>query len=141
MSDYVAALWKLTEFCEFGEMLEDMLQDRLACGINNSRIQQRLLAKSKLTFQKALEIAQAMELADHDAKDLQASSSASHEQVNKVLHRTHQDSKSSRNVNCKDSRSNCYRCKGKHSSTICKFKSEKCHACRKPDALPSCAEQ
>ena len=131
VSDYVAALRKLTEFCEFGETLEDMLRDRLVCRINDSRIQHRLLAESKLTFKKALEIAQAMELADRDAKDLQASSSASHEQVHKVLHRTHQDSKSPRNANGKDSRSNCYRCGGKHSATVCKFKAEKCHACGK----------
>ena len=131
MSDYVAALRKLTEFCEFGETLEDMLRDRLVYGINDGRVQHLLLAESKLTFEKALEIAQAMELADRDAKDLQASSNSPHDQVHKILHRPQQKSKPSRNIKGQDTRSNCCRCGGKHPPTICKFKSEKCHACGK----------
>ena len=59
VSDYVAALRKLTEFCKFSETLQDMLQDRLVCGINDGRVQHRLLAESKLTYKKALEIAPA----------------------------------------------------------------------------------
>ena len=87
MSDGVAVLRKLTDFCEFGETLEDMLLDRLVCRINKSQVQHRLLAESKLTFEKALEIVQPTELVDQDAKDLQVSSSIPHEQVHKVLHR------------------------------------------------------
>ena len=131
VSDYVAALRKLTEFCEFGETLEDMLRDRLVCAINDCRVQHRLLAESKLTFEKALEIAQAMELAGRDAKDQQASNSSPHEQVHKILHRTQKESESPRNDKGQDTRRNCYRCAGKHSPTICKFKSEKCHSCGK----------
>ena len=47
-----------------------MLRDRIVCGINEDRIQQRLLSESKLTLEKALEITQYMEVA---AKTLQAS--------------------------------------------------------------------
>ena len=38
-----------------------MLRDRLVCGINDDRIQRRLLSESSLQFQKAWEIARAME--------------------------------------------------------------------------------
>ena len=51
VSDYVTALRKFMEFCDFGENLEDMLGDRLVCGINNGCIQHHLLAESKLTFE------------------------------------------------------------------------------------------
>ena len=68
---YVAELKKLSEFCEFGGALDEMLRDRLVWGIADSRVQHRLLAESSLTFAKALEIAQAMELATRDLKDLQ----------------------------------------------------------------------
>ena len=47
-----------------------MLCDRLVGGIQDPRIQWRLLAESKLEFKQAFEIAQAMESADHDAKTL-----------------------------------------------------------------------
>ena len=37
-------------------------------GIRNNAIQTRLLIEDKLTMEKALEIAQSMEMADHDMK-------------------------------------------------------------------------
>ena len=35
---YVAELRKLTEHCGFGDTLNDMLRDRLVCGINDGGI-------------------------------------------------------------------------------------------------------
>ena len=54
---YVAELRKLTEHCNFGETLPEMLRDRLVCGINNKKIQRRLQAERELTLKKAEEIA------------------------------------------------------------------------------------
>lgn len=59
--------------------LDEMLRDRLVCGVNDERIQRRLLAEDKLTFTKALQLAQAMEGADRDTKDLNVSQD--HQQV------------------------------------------------------------
>ena len=39
---FVAELRKLTEYCEYGESLNDMLRERLVCGINHERTQQCL---------------------------------------------------------------------------------------------------
>lgn len=69
-ASYVSVLRSFSEFCEFGDSLQDMLRDRLACGVNDERIQRRLLAESALTFEKALQVAQAIESADRDTKDL-----------------------------------------------------------------------
>ena len=61
---FVAELRKLTEYCEYGESLNDMLRDRLVCGINHERTQQRLLSgDSTLTLEKALDIALSLESA------------------------------------------------------------------------------
>ena len=70
---YVAQLRRMTEHCEFGTTLEDMLRDRLVCGIQHKRIQRRLLMESKLTFQKAVELAQSIESAEKDTEELQPS--------------------------------------------------------------------
>ena len=43
VAHYVAELRKLTEYCEFGDTLDDMLRDKLVWGIEDARIQQRLL--------------------------------------------------------------------------------------------------
>ena len=55
--DYVAALRKLAERCEYGGNLEEMLWDRLVCGLTNDLIQRRLLTDTTLDFDKALNIA------------------------------------------------------------------------------------
>jgi len=49
-----------------------MLCDRLVCGVNDLQIQKRLLAEPDLTFKKACEITQAIEMVDKDTKDLAA---------------------------------------------------------------------
>ena len=52
----------LAEHCAHGEMLEEMLHDRLICGINNATIQRRLLAESNLTLSKVISVAQAAKM-------------------------------------------------------------------------------
>lgn len=47
-----------------------MLRDRLVCGINDDRIQRRLLAETELTFDKSLQ--KAVETASKYVQDLQA---------------------------------------------------------------------
>jgi hypothetical protein len=45
----VAELRKLSEHCNFGTTLNDMLRNRLVCGVGDQRIQRRLLAEPDLT--------------------------------------------------------------------------------------------
>ena len=56
VADFVARLRRLSEFCKYEATLEDLLRDRLVCGVRNSKLQQRLLAETNLDFKKALEI-------------------------------------------------------------------------------------
>ena len=61
----------MSEHCNFGPSLNEMLHDRIVCGIEDAKIQQRLLAEPDLTFDKAFELALASESADKNVKDLQ----------------------------------------------------------------------
>lgn len=54
VATFVADLRRLSEHCDFGESLGEMLRDRLICGINDDRMQRRLLAGSGLTFKKCM---------------------------------------------------------------------------------------
>ena len=60
VATYVAELRSLAEFCNFGTTLEDMLRDQLVWGIKNDAIQQRLLAETKLTYKRAIELSLAV---------------------------------------------------------------------------------
>jgi len=70
VATYIAELRQLSEHCEFGNTLNQMLRDRLVCGVEEPRIQRCLLAEAELSFDKAYELALASESADKNAKDL-----------------------------------------------------------------------
>ena len=71
VSMYVAELRSLAVYCNFGTTLEKMLRDRLLGGINDSRVRKRLLQEKDLDFKRALEIAQALEVAERDERKLE----------------------------------------------------------------------
>ena len=50
---YVAELRAIREHCDFGESVNEMIRDWLVCGINNTRIQRRLLQEADLTYEAA----------------------------------------------------------------------------------------
>ena len=66
---YIAAR-QLAEYRDYKNTLQEMLRDRLVCGVNHAGIQKKLLAEKDLTFTKALDIDQALEAAKKGTKDL-----------------------------------------------------------------------
>lgn len=53
---FVVALRKLAEHCEFNDVLNDIIRDRLVCGLRSETTQKCLLTGSALTLDKAVEI-------------------------------------------------------------------------------------
>ena len=112
-----------------------MLRDRLVCGINNHQIQKRLLAEPDLKYQKAVELALAMESASKNVGDLHmtktnANLARSTEYVDKVMHGKH--------TSLGKKNQECYRCGGDHEASSCKLKETKCYSCQKE--RPHCKE-
>ena len=56
MSEFMADLHRLSEHCKYKATLDDMLRDRLLCGLRDQHLQQRLFAGTDLKYEKALEI-------------------------------------------------------------------------------------
>ena len=117
-AQFVAELRRLSEYCKFETVLDDMLRDRLVCGIRDARVQRRLLAETSLDFKKAFELAQAAEIAEQNARDIQKLPSAEPQ----PLHDIGKVSLPARS---------CYRCGGAHSADKCRFKDSECHHCHK----------
>ena len=117
------------EFCNFGTSLDDMLRDRLICGINNSKLQQKLLAEKKLTFTSAIEMAQGAK----NAKEIAQQDGDSNSE------RVHRISPSTRG---KDTRSKftgtCFCCgKVGHKRGKCRLKNAFCHGCGRTGHIQS----
>lgn len=119
---FVAELRQLSEQCEFGAALEDMLWDRLGCEINDG-IQYRLLGEATLTFKRALDIAQAMETAANNINDIKNANSGAQPCA------VHLVSKEKRGKLLKSME--CYSCGGAHFANDCSFKDLVCHNCQK----------
>ena len=128
ITTYVAALRELAQHCEFKETPSDMLRDRLVCGVNHKGITNQLLAEKDLTFDKALELAQAMESAERDTQHLQST-----QQQPQDVHHSAVPQKTPKNQSAPRGvpQMPCYRCGGNHPPTRCKFKEAVCHAYKK----------
>ena len=49
-AQYLAELWNLVWYCEYGQNLDEMLLDRIVCGNNDGKIKCRLLSDKELTL-------------------------------------------------------------------------------------------
>ena len=72
IAEFDASLRKLATSCQFGATLGEALRDRFVCGLRHESIQRRLLSEQELTYNKALDIAQAMEAADSNTNAFKA---------------------------------------------------------------------
>ena len=69
IAEFTLAMKKLSIHCNFGVYLNTALCDRFVCGLNHEKIQNRLLNTADLTFERACDMAQAMEMAEQQAKE------------------------------------------------------------------------
>lgn len=131
INDYMAELRKLTEYCDFGLVLNDTLRDRLVCGLLNEQIQKKLLTVADLNLTKAIEIAVAMETASKDAIELRNASGTS-TPVHKMRARNRRKPQvPAQNQPSRKKPLECYRCKGPHTADVCRFKNAYCNNCKK----------
>lgn len=58
---YVTKLRKLSLTCEFGELADQMIRDRLVCGIKDNAVRKKLLQEADLSLQRCVDICRAAE--------------------------------------------------------------------------------
>ena len=120
-----------------------MIRNRLVCGCNNERIQKRLLSEKDLTYEKAMELALAMEAADKDTQELKqaggntttTAQSATGSTSTVTPESVHYESLNSEKGGKTDKKVCCYRCGGNHLATGCHFKEAECRSCGKKGHL------
>ena len=58
---YTAALRALAATCEFGELKDEMIRDRLVCEIADNSVRRKLLQEPKISLEKCLDICRSAE--------------------------------------------------------------------------------
>ena len=119
IANYIAVLISIAEHYNYGDTLNDMLCDRLVCGICDKGVQRRLLQESELSFDQAKDIALAAETANKDAMKLQQQPPKQEKEIHLV--KSHKPPSSDKE---------CHRCEGKHNLATCKYKECKCLYCK-----------
>eukprot|EP00731_Ephydatia_muelleri_P017107 Em0010g205a len=132
VSVYVTQLKELARKCEFGDALNDMLRDRLVCGINDERVQKRLLVEVNLTFDSALKISQGCEVAERCAKEIHSGRSQElAEHQNQQVHAVTPGRPQWR-TGPGTGTPRCYRClRRDHAPDKCPHRSAECFGCGK----------
>ena len=70
IADFLADLRYLSRNCEFKAGTDEMIRDRLVCGVGDLPIQRKLLGEAELDLKKATKIALGMETANKEAVNL-----------------------------------------------------------------------
>ena len=117
IAEFVAERRRLSSNWDFGNYLEEALQDRFVCGLRSEATQKQL--QTDLTLARAVDIAKGIEAANKNTQQLSTSKKADLTEVNKVT-RNSTPAKL------------CYRCgKPGHTSSTCSFKEAICRKCGK----------
>lgn len=138
---FIRALKKMSEHCDFGLTLDNMLRDQLIWGLRDQHIKKRLLSEDGLTFKKCVELSLAMEAANNDVSQLeQRAESIKYQKQFKFKQKSQQKRGSLEQVVSKKDGSNyvgkkqvvCYCCGTQgHTKPDCKYKMLTCLNCKK----------
>ena len=94
---YVTDLRILSKSCEFGDLADSLLRDRLVCGVKKDTVRSRLLRETDLTLQKAIDICRAAETSSQQLKAMQSMSAKGNVDIVKKKVLKNEPSKSAEN--------------------------------------------
>jgi len=162
VKDFVAALHKLSIHCNFGPYLKTALRNQVVFGLSSLRAQSRLLETEELTFEKAVQVAMAVELSEQDSRKLQTGTTVveygigtkSHKSESRGLRKKKpirekpsKEENELKRVNVNKSNVSqagtpthvnvsCFRCSGNHLANKCTLdRNIKCNYCGTPEHL------
>lgn len=67
---YVTDLKNKAKNCEFEQLHDSLIRDRIVCGIRDDRVRSRLLGEADLTLEKAIDVCRASEITSSQVKVL-----------------------------------------------------------------------
>lgn len=138
IDQYATILRTLASTCEFKDLKDGLIRDRIICGINNQNIRERLLRETDLTLEKTLNICRA---AEHSRQQLKTMHESSNANIDAVRHKTTREisrptDASRRQVN--DQRKPCGNCGFSHRPRSCPAYGKKCDNCSRIGHFAKC---
>ena len=81
---YATALQTMAASCKYGALNDNMIQDRIVCGLRDNSIWKKLLQEPKLTLEKCLDISRAAESMTAQLKMMTGQAGAEAEDVHQL---------------------------------------------------------
>ena len=81
---YVTVLKTMSNTCEFGDLKESLIRDRVVFGIQDNSVRERLLRDPDLTLQTAIEKVRSAELTNAQLKQIKADHKIAEESIHAV---------------------------------------------------------
>lgn len=141
---FVTDLRLIAKECEYGELKDSLIRDRIIFGTRNDKIRERLLQDEDIQLDKALDIARSIEATSQQMSNLQQQSATNAIDINVMKKMPHQQAQRSRpntgrhqhqyRHQEKPQMSQCPNCGGApHHFSKCPAKNKNCNYCKKPN--------
>ena len=131
--------------CDFGDLKDEFIRDRIVCGIYSDTVRKLLLREADLTLIRAKDICLTNELADIDSKDINTDPDFTINTVNTVKtkkpkngYSNNRKPPSTSSAIPKKFYSNCKFCAGSHQAGACPAYGQQCPRCKKYNHFASC---
>ena len=135
---YIAALYHLSESCEYAGLKDEMIRDRLVVGIRDKSLAERLQMDSALTLERAKTAIRQREAIQDNKSLWRGDSSSDPIRVDAVKGKTKSDKHFKKTVTATTAKQ-CTRCgKGVHKRDKCPARDAVCHKCHKKGHYSAC---
>ncbi|KAJ8017554.1 hypothetical protein HOLleu_44951 [Holothuria leucospilota] len=141
---YLTELRTKSKSCDFGDLADSLIRDRIICGIPNNALRERLLREEDLTLSKAVQMCRAAETTRSQVKELQSDDVVLVHAVHAAQQQKHsrtEQSKGQSEVTSQQQNKpkyNCGRCGRKHGPGECPATGKKCAKCGKIGHFAKC---
>ena len=137
---FITSLYCLVEHCQYGDLTEEMIRDRIVAGVRDRKLSEKLQLDAELTLEKAMHMVRQTEVVrqQQDVVRGVASTEAKVEAVKSTSFRrrgygrsTEMSQRTTRSL--RPTEDICSRCgrKPSHSKFSCPAKNAKCHKCNR----------
>lgn len=131
--NYIVRLRGLIRNCQYGELHDDILLDKIICSVKDLRLRERLWLDNKITLATAIDTCRGKEISEKQLKDISQQSSL--QEVNRITSKPKLNRNYSSNYSEKKEPAGnlCFYCGRQHAPRECPAKGKTCFICQKAD--------
>lgn len=128
-NDFLTDLKKLVKNCEYGDLTDSVVRDRIVVGINEHSLTERLLRETDLTLEKTVEICRSAEITKQQSAILHPTASSTEMDV--IKRKTERPVNHFRFRQATSEEYLCKKCGTKHKKRSCPAFDKRCIKCHK----------